>query len=198
MPSTRLPWLALILSLACLLPLAGGETWQHALAFVRGHDGLGGALTAQFAHWGTWHALGNASVLLACGSYLEPRLGHARLAQFTVLACLFGAACVLWWATDLGEYRGASGLASGWLSMALIEFSRVRSRGGRFVLGWCAGLLFSLPAWLGVGSGVLPTGVRPVWELHLLAAVLAGLWHRMRVPASPLPPVGEGPGERAK
>lgn len=183
-----LPWLSVSLALVCVGLQLGGEEWGRWLAFQRlREEGWGmDALSGQWVHWGWGHALGNAAVLLACGAYIEPRIGRFRLATLSFVAWLAGALCLMIWARDLAEYRGASGIATCWLTLALIRLSRVRGAFARLALGAAVGLSFGLPVWLGYGSGVLPAGVRSVWELHLMAAVLAAvLAEKWRVPSAP-------------
>lgn len=171
----RLPWIALALALACVLAQAAGPAVVATLAFRRPPADLLHALSGQWVHWSWSHAFANAAVMALCGAWLERRLGHARLALFALLAWLGGAVCLLLWEGGLDEYRGASGLAANWLTLTLIQFAAVRSPRRKLGLALAAAVLFSLPAWLGQTSAVLPPGVRPVWELHFAMALLAGV-----------------------
>jgi membrane associated rhomboid family serine protease len=187
----RLPVIACLLAAACVLPLLGGEALAAHWAFTYADAHLLHALTAQWVHWSTTHAFFNAVVLAICAGRLELRIGRPRL-MLAILSASCVVAGLLFALANLDSYRGASGLAACLATLCVITFS-ARHRPAQIVaIGSACALVLSLPAWLGHGSGTLPAGVRPVWEIHFalaLAATMMALASR-----SPLPGTGEGQG----
>lgn len=185
------PWGSGLLALLCLGLGLAPEALQALLeyrpeALQRGE--LWRLAGAHFAHYSPGHAAANAVVLLAAGGHIEPRLGARRLLALA-LVCALAISLALWLGVpEMARYRGASGVATMFLVLALLE---LRRGSGAMIRAFAAGLLALvagavLAHALGFAGlpGSLPPGVRSAWQAHVLGAALALLpWIAGRCPA---------------
>lgn len=142
--------------------------------------------SGHLVHYSAWHALVDATVLLLCGSVLEPLIGTRRLCVTLSWGAPLIALLLLLTVPALAYYRGLSALDVMMATMALVALWR--SKGiPRTWLALLATLLLLKTAGeaLGIhlGSSSLPHGIRVMWQAHALGAtfgLLAMLPKRVR------------------
>ncbi len=121
------PWLtgaalvAVVLA-AAISAVAGGAEWGE---WSRGDPRPLARLTCHFVHYGVAHAAWNALALLLTGLVAE-RVDRRALRLATLLALPLIPLAIAIFAPELHSYRGASGLASAWFTVALLGTWRSR------------------------------------------------------------------------
>ncbi len=172
-----------------LVGAAAAAWWFPELALDRGTVGAEPwqLLTGHLTHWTGTHLLWDGLMVLALGGLME-RAAPRQWLGVTLGSALAVSAAVLL-ATDLGEYRGLSGLAWVYAGWGALHF-----RHRLPILPWL--LVARLGAelvWPGLFVGDLGAGVVTVGVAHLVGAacgLLAGLKGMPRSPslsASPSP-----------
>lgn len=164
-----IPWLPLAVA---AFGLAGMLNDPCSDALTLDRDSLAGVrwaalLGAHFVHWGWPHFLADLAWLVLLAALAGARRPGAAWVLGGALAC---SGLVLGWLDDITRYRGSSALAAIYLPYALATLwhGHGRERALALLLGMAFGLRIAADAAGWHGPPVLPTGVRSVWELHLL------------------------------
>lgn len=171
------PWLtgAALLATAAstFVPgLAAAAEWTRGGG--SGSTGLASCFTCHLSHWSGAHWAWNAAALLLTGLVAEPRARRALLVA-TVLSAAAIVPAVAALAPGIASYRGASGIATAWFVVALVEVGRRATRPAR-VVGALAVLvlLAKLLGELGAGSQWFvdagTAGFAPVPLAHVVGA----------------------------
>lgn len=164
-------------ALACVALALWPEPMLDFLAYQR-HAVLAGEIwrlwTAHLVHFSPSHALADAIVLLAMGALAEPVVGVRRM----LLALAIGAPLIslglLWGASAMLEYRGASGMA---VMAAVVAGAVMWREGGAWKVAIAvAGSTFLVKMVAEAAGGavridILPAGVSVAWQAHLLGAL---------------------------
>lgn len=121
------PWFtgAWLLATAVVTFAPGASDWgewtrRAGLAGTPSLEAIRSFLTCHFAHYGTMHWLWNALALGITGVLAE-RVGRRALVAVTLLAVLAIPLALPFADPSLVRYRGASGIASAWFTLALVQ-----------------------------------------------------------------------------
>ena len=152
------------------------EPVSHGAAWV---DTLRRALTCHGTHFGARHFALNALALAVLGLLVERRRRWCMVLT-TALAALAIPFAVSLLEPDLNRYRGASGVASAWLVLVLLDrWRELRSPLTRTGISLCAGAFALKLGWEWVGGEALfahsasaPFVVVPVAHVAGVAAAL--------------------------
>jgi len=141
------PWFtgAWLLATAAVTFAPGASEWAEwtrraGVAGTPVHESIRSFLTCHFAHYGTVHWLWNALALGITG-FLAERAGRRALVAATLLAVLAIPLALPFADPSLVRYRGASGIASAWFTLALVrQWQRCGATSTRAVLAVAAAI----------------------------------------------------------
>jgi len=165
----------------CLLLACVGESETGMLAWERGalqNGELWRLWTGHLVHFSLSQALMDTLALVAMGLYAEPLVGSRRFALILAAAADLLSLGMLVLAPGLGEYRGASGLAT--LTAVLAGVLAWRRHPQSRPALCCGALALAAKTLWEAGAHVaaftdLPPGVAVAWQAHLLG-ILLGAW----------------------
>ncbi len=186
----RAPLVSLAVAGASLLALGAPELLELSREGL-GRGDLWRLFTGHLAHFSLYHWAVDAGTLVALGWLYEDRIGRARWGALLAGSALSVSGAFLVLETDLGSYRGLSGLDCAAFAAALVSEARRRP-----ALAGAVGLLFAAKiafeqatgGFLFPSAGLGDMGL-PVLSAHsvgALAGLASGLGVRDAV-ASPAP-----------
>lgn len=171
--SRPVPYVVLAVLLICTLIWLFDGIWSSIIYNRDMHYDLWRYFTASFVHYDFKHLITNLLAFAILGVFLEPRDSRLRLLGIMLTTIVLSMLCLRFYLQQYQVYAGLSGVNYALLGYIIID----RYRGSLWELGSLLLLIgaYQLAIIAGVDGYSMDTP-RPVWQLHVLALVVGGLF----------------------